>query len=53
MSGITVVMLSPGRWADDTDAVTEPNARLDLLGPDLPGRRALRGLGARTVAAGA
>ncbi|MFB8237152.1 hypothetical protein ACFC58_11440 [Kitasatospora purpeofusca] len=52
MSDITVVMLSPGCWADDTDAVAELNARLDLLSPDLPGRWALRDLGARPEAWG-
>ncbi|MFJ4671117.1 hypothetical protein [Kitasatospora purpeofusca] len=48
------MMLSPGCWADDTDAVAvaELNARLDLLSPDLPGRRALRDLGARPDAWG-
>lgn len=46
MSAITTVLLSPGGWADDEEAVAELNQHLGELNPELPGRWQLRNLSA-------
>ncbi|MEV5944437.1 hypothetical protein [Streptomyces sp. NPDC051994] len=44
MSNITMLLLSPGGWADDAEAVTELNTRLGGLRPHSPGYWELRNI---------